>query len=110
MLPRVNAEQASKTRCVELPTPLLLIAEDRAAYANHQNEGGARDQCTRRVPSRRRRNKQEKRREELGRRVQPSSCPILGQLPVHATFSSDSNLNISRIVPALVAFWTDSTC
>jgi hypothetical protein len=36
--------------------------------------------------------------------------PILGQLPAHATFLPDSNLNISRIVPALVAFWTDSTC
>jgi len=30
-----------------------------------------RDQCTRRVPSRQRRNKQEKRRKELGGRVQP---------------------------------------
>src|ERR1700720_2422244 len=33
-----------------------------------------------------------------------SNRPILGQLPEHATFLSDSNLIISRIVLALVAF------
>jgi hypothetical protein len=74
--------------------PLLVIAEDRAAYANHQNEGGARDQCTRRVPSRKRRNKQEKRREQLGSRVQPLKQHDTAQIPVHATFASHTNLKI----------------
>jgi hypothetical protein len=86
--------------------PLLVIAEDRAAYANHQNEGGAHDQCTRRVPSRKRRNKQEKRREQLGSHVQPLKQHDTAQLLVHATFVA-LKLNISRIGPAF--FWTDST-
>src|ERR1700704_5144906 len=40
---------APVTDCVasNFRPPLLVIAEERAAYANHQNEGGARDQCTR---------------------------------------------------------------
>jgi hypothetical protein len=35
---------------------------------------------------------------------------VTAQIPVPSATAPQSNLNISQIVPAIVAFWTDSKC